>query len=198
MPISSDIVIIGGGVIGSSIAFNLFPDGFKGRITVMERDPSYQFASSAQALGGVRQQFMSSMNVGMVQYSLKAIEGFPECQFRRRGYLFLGDESNWPSLQRRYEIQKSLGAECELLSIADIRRLVPELLCDDLLGGLLGPQDGYVDPRATLRAFRAQAWPHDGSRDGKAHVRTHPDRPLRNARCVPALAFQVCPKRIVL
>ena len=152
-----DIVIIGGGVVGSSVAFNLLQDGFQGRVVVMERDSSYQFASSALAMGGVRQQFMSRVNVAMVQYSLKIIEQFPECDFRQRGYLFLGNESNWAKLQRRYEIQKSIGAECELVNVADIRRLVPELRCDDLVGGLLGPKDGYVDPRATLRAFRKKA-----------------------------------------
>jgi FAD-dependent oxidoreductase domain-containing protein 1 len=123
----------------------------------MERDSSYQFASSALAMGGVRQQFMSAINVKMVQYSLGVLERFPDCRFHQRGYLFLANESNWARLQRRYQIQKSLGAECELLTVSDIRRLVPELRCDDLVGGLFGPKDGYVDPRATLRAFRTKA-----------------------------------------
>src|SRR5215831_9817970 len=105
-----DIVIIGGGVIGSSTAFNLLQDGFQGRVTVMERDSSYQFASSALAFGGVRQQFMSDINIRMVQYSLKAIARLPECDFHQRGYMFLGDDSNWGKLQHRYEIQKSFGA----------------------------------------------------------------------------------------
>src|SRR5688572_22441983 len=84
---SADIVIIGGGIIGSSVALNLLQDGFNGRVLVIERDPSYQFASSALAMGGVRQQFMSSVNVRMVQYSLRVLEALPECQFRQRGYL---------------------------------------------------------------------------------------------------------------
>jgi glycine/D-amino acid oxidase-like deaminating enzyme len=154
---TADIVIIGGGVIGSSIAFNLLENGFEGRVSVIERDSSYQFASSALALGGVRQQFMSALNIGMVQYSLTVLERFPECQFQQTGYLFLGNESNWSHLQRRYNTQKSLGAQCELLSVEEIRRFVPELRCDDIVGGLFGPKDGYVDPRATLRAFRTKA-----------------------------------------
>jgi len=157
MTISADIIVIGGGVVGSSIAFNLLQDGFKGRVLVIERDPSYQFASSALAMGGVRQQFMSAVNIQMVQYSLSVLEQFPDCQFRQRGYLFLGNQSNWKKLQRRYDIQKSLGAQCEMLTVEEIRRLVPELRCDDLVGGLFGPKDGYVDPRATLRVFRTQA-----------------------------------------
>src|SRR5689334_9073374 len=154
---TADIIIIGGGVIGSSIAFHLLEDGFSGRVAVLERDPSYQFASSALAMGGVRQQFMSAVSIRMVQYSLGVIEQLPECRFRPRGYLFLGSDANWATLQRRYEVQKSLGAECELLSVEDMRRLVPELRYDDLCGGLFGPKDGYVDPRATLRAFRSKA-----------------------------------------
>jgi FAD-dependent oxidoreductase domain-containing protein 1 len=157
MSATADIVIIGGGVVGSSTAFHLLEDGFKGRVLVIERDPSYQFASSALAMGGIRQQYMSEVNVRMAQYSLKVYEQFPECRFRQRGYLFLGNESNWKRLQRRYEVQKDLRAACELVSVADLRRLLPELRCDDLLGGLLGPKDGYVDVRATVGAFRNRA-----------------------------------------
>ena len=92
----ADLTIIGGGVIGSSIAFNLLQDGFKGRITVLERDSSYQFASSALAFGGVRQQFTSAVNVRMAQYSLSVITQMPECQFRQRGLR--------PRLQGRAEL----------------------------------------------------------------------------------------------
>jgi FAD-dependent oxidoreductase domain-containing protein 1 len=157
MSVSADVVIIGGGVVGFSTAFHLLEEGFKGRVLVIERDPSYQFASSALAMGGVRQQFMSDVNVRMVQYSLAIFEQMPECRFRQRGYLFLANESNSSKLQRRYDIQKSLGASCEMLSVDDVRRLVPELRCDDLIGGLLGAKDGYVDARATLGAFRNRA-----------------------------------------
>jgi FAD-dependent oxidoreductase domain-containing protein 1 len=66
---SADIIIIGGGIVGSSIAFNLLENGSAGSVVVMERDSSYQFASSALAFGGVRQQFMSDVNVRMVRYS---------------------------------------------------------------------------------------------------------------------------------
>jgi FAD-dependent oxidoreductase domain-containing protein 1 len=152
-----DVIIIGGGVIGCSVAFNLLQDGFNGRVRVVERDPSYQFASSALAFGGVRQQFLTLVSVRMVQYSQTVIDQLPECEFRQRGYLFLGTESNWSALERRYGLQKSLGVDCELLTVDDIRRLVPEIQSDDLRGGLLGRKDGYVDPRATLRAFRKNA-----------------------------------------
>src|SRR5438093_2212300 len=109
------------------------------------------------AMGGVRQQFMSAVNIRMVQCSLKILEQFHQCQFRQRGYLFLATESTCKKLRHRYETQKSLGAECAMLDVAVVRRLVPELRSDDLVGGLFGPKDGYVEPRATLRAFRSRA-----------------------------------------
>jgi FAD-dependent oxidoreductase domain-containing protein 1 len=155
--IPGDIIIIGGGVVGSSIALQLLQDGFNGRVTVVERDSSYQFASSALAFGGVRQQFMSPLNVGMVRYSLTVINQLPEAQFRQRGYLFLADDSNLDRLKRRFEIQRSCGVECEWLNVEDVQRLVPELRSDDLRGALFGPKDGYVDPRALLRALRTKA-----------------------------------------
>ena len=75
-------------------------------------------------MGGVRQQFMSDVNIRMVQYSLGVLEQMPECRFRQRGYLFLANESNSSKLQRRHDIQKSLGAECEMLSAGDVRGAV--------------------------------------------------------------------------
>jgi FAD-dependent oxidoreductase domain-containing protein 1 len=97
------------------------------------------------------------VNVRMVQYSLGVFEQIPECRFRQRGYLFLANESNWSKLQNRYQVQKSLEASCDMLSNSDVRHLIPELRCDDLIGGLLGAKDGYVDARGTLGAFRERA-----------------------------------------
>ncbi len=154
---SADVLIIGGGVIGSSIALHLKKDGFTGRVAVIERDPSYQFASSALAMGGVREQYMSRVNVAMAQYSIALYEKTLDVDFHQRGYLFLGNRENWPSLLRRYEVEKSLGVSVELLEVRDIQRLVPELRLDDLVGGLIGQRDGYVDARKVLRFLRTQA-----------------------------------------
>lgn len=153
----ADVLIVGGGVIGSSIALHLKNDGFKGRVVVVERDPSYQFSSSALAMGGVREQYMSAVNVAMAQYSIDFYERTPEVDFRQRGYLFLGNKENWARLQRRYDIEKSLGVSVELLGIDGIRKLVPELRCDDLVGAAFGRRDGYLDPRKVLWFLRTSA-----------------------------------------
>jgi len=156
----ADVLIIGGGVIGSSIAYNLKADGFGGRVAVLERDPSYQFASSALAMGGVREQYMSRVNVQMAQYSIALYERTAVVDFHQRGYLFLGNQENWTKLQQRYEIEKSLGVSVEILGVSEIRSLVPELRLDDIVGGIIGRRDGYLDPRKVLRFLRETAEQH--------------------------------------
>src|SRR5207249_11467928 len=145
------------GVIGYHIGIKLHDNGYKGCILVVKLESSYHFVSSALAMVRVRQQYMSAVNTRMEQYRLKVLQQFPQCQFRQRGYLFLATESNYEKLRHRYETRRSLAAECEMLDVAEIRRLVPNLRSDDLVGGLFGPNDGYVEPRATLRAFRTRA-----------------------------------------
>jgi FAD-dependent oxidoreductase domain-containing protein 1 len=155
--LSADVIIIGGGVVGSSIALNLKRDGFSGRVVVVERDPSYQFASSTLAMGGVREQYMSRVNVEMAQYSIALFEKTPEVDFRQRGYLFLANAETWEKQQHRYQVEKSLGVDVELLGVSDIRKLVPELRCDDVVGAVFGRKDGYLDPRKVLRFLKDNA-----------------------------------------
>ncbi|RMF90117.1 MAG: FAD-binding oxidoreductase [Nitrospinota bacterium] len=162
-----DVVIVGGGVVGSSIAYNLKNDGFTGSVVVLEKDPSYQYASSSLSMGGVRQQFGHAVNVLLVRYSvgiyeqfdqLMAVDGEPaHAQFRQRGYMFLANEKNAPILERRYQLQKSVGADVEILSREEIHRRFPELWLDDILWATFGPRDGYVDPHGVLQGFRRKA-----------------------------------------
>jgi len=158
-----DIVVIGGGAIGSSISYNLVSDGFDGKILVIEKDPSYQFASSTLSAGGVREQFSLPENIKISQYSLGIFENFDEimeldgdtahAEFKQRGYLFLANEKNWPTIKKNYEIQKSLGAHVSLLSIDDIKKLVPHIKTGDLVSGSFGSRDGYLDPHGVLQGY---------------------------------------------
>ena len=75
---NADILIIGGGIVGFSIVYNLLNDGFKGKVIVFEKDRTYQFASSALAAGGVRQQFANPTNIRMLQYCVEFYENFDE------------------------------------------------------------------------------------------------------------------------
>ena len=159
------IVIIGGGVVGSSIAYHLC----SGRhattaVTVIERDPSYRRASSYLAMGGIRQQFSSGANIRFAQHSTQFYKGFDDIlaasktdirvNFRQRGYLFLVNAAMAERFERRYTIQKQLGASIERLDVETIHAHVPDLKLDDIVFGLFGPEDGYTNPKAALSGFR--------------------------------------------
>jgi FAD-dependent oxidoreductase domain-containing protein 1 len=158
-----DIAVIGGGVIGSSIAYNLANDGFDGDILVIEKDPTYEFATTTLSAGGVREQFSLPENIKISQYGLTAFENFDEimavngdpahAEFKQHGYLFLGGEENWPSIKKTYEIQRGLGAQVSLLSVDELKKLIPHVATDDLAGACFGSRDGYLDPYGVLRGF---------------------------------------------
>jgi glycine/D-amino acid oxidase-like deaminating enzyme len=163
----ADVVIVGGSVVGSSAAWHLREAGFTGRVMVIERDPSYAYASAYRAMGGIRQQFCTPVTVQMVQYSVSlwidfdrrfARSGFaPRAWFRQRGYLFLADQAASAALMDRFEQQRRAGAAVQLLTRDEIRDLVPDLMLDDILFGVLGTRDGYAAPRQVLKGFREAA-----------------------------------------
>jgi FAD-dependent oxidoreductase domain-containing protein 1 len=164
---TADIIVIGGSVIGSSIAWNLRQDGFTGRIVVVERDPTYARASAFLAMGGVRQQFCTAVTVQMVQHSVQIWKEFdqrlatasytPRAWFRQRGYLFLADAATSAAVMQRFEAERRAGARVQLLSRDDVRAVVPDLSLDDIVFGVFGPEDGYAAPREVLRGFRMAA-----------------------------------------
>lgn len=162
-----DLLIIGGGVMGSSIAYHLAVDGFKGRIAVFEKDPSYERASTVLSVGGIRRQFSTEVNVRLSQHSLAFYQEFgermevggdkPEIDLKPRGYLFLGSEKNWPILVRRQAFQKSLGVATQLLNVDETLRLIPDLNPEDLVGSSFSAGDGYMDPHSVLQGFVRKA-----------------------------------------
>jgi FAD-dependent oxidoreductase domain-containing protein 1 len=164
---TADVVVIGGGVVGSAAAWRLREDGVTGRVVVVERDPTYARASSFLAMGGIRQQFASAVCVQMVQHSVRLWLTFdermrtpahtPKTWFRQRGYLFLADEATSAALDARAEAQAAAGVVQQRLSVDDIAALVPGLVLDDIRWGLFGPEDGYANPREVLFGLRAAA-----------------------------------------
>ena len=148
---SEHIVIVGGGVVGSSIAWHLRTGGCRADVTVVERDPTYRRASSRLAMGGIRQQFSSAANIRLARHSVRFYQRFdaamqvpghrPRAWFRQRGYLFLADDATAERFERRYARQRALGARVERLDVAAVRALVPDLALDDIRFGLFGPDD---------------------------------------------------------
>jgi FAD-dependent oxidoreductase domain-containing protein 1 len=167
MASAADVVIVGGSVVGSSVAWNLKQDGFAGRVLVVERDPTFQRASAFLAMGGIRQQFCTAVTVQMVQHSVAVWKDFdrrfatashtPQAWFRQRGYLFLANAATAASLMQRFEAERRAGARVQLLSRDDIRAVLPDLVLDDIVFGVLGPEDGYAAPREVLRGLRLAA-----------------------------------------
>jgi FAD-dependent oxidoreductase domain-containing protein 1 len=164
---AADVVIIGGGVMGSSIAWHLREDGVTGPVAVIERDPAYTRASSDRAMGGIRQQFASAVNVTLVRHSVRFWRTFDErmsvgdhvtrARFRPRGYLFLADDTNAVALEHRLMLMREAGARVERLEPAEVARRWPGITTDDLRFAVFGPEDGYANPRQVLRGFRAAA-----------------------------------------
>jgi glycine/D-amino acid oxidase-like deaminating enzyme len=160
-------VVVGGGVIGSSIALHLRERLGGARVVVAERDPEYVRSSSRLATGGIRQQYGSALNVALARHSVAFYRRFDELTaatarptrawFRQRGYLFLAGAEGAPGLERRFEAQRESGAACERWTPDRIRAEVPGLRVDDVALGVFGPEDGYLDPREVLAGFRALA-----------------------------------------
>ena len=164
---SAEVVVIGGGVIGSSVATRLRQRMRDARIMVVERDPTYARASSQLATGGIRQQYESPLNVAMARYGTAFYRRFDQLTascghrsrawFRQRGYLFLADEGNADRFERRYETQKASGANVERWTAAQIAERFAGIAMHDVRFGLFGPEDGYLDPREVLSGFHAMA-----------------------------------------
>jgi FAD-dependent oxidoreductase domain-containing protein 1 len=162
-----DVLIVGGGVMGSSIAYHLLKDGLDGTVGILERDPTYEFATTPRSAGGIRQQFSTEINIRIGLFSLERFERFDQemevdgepahAEFRQRGYLFLADERNWEALKRQHRIQKALGATVELLSGQEVLEIMPDLKVDGLLGASWGPKAGYTDPYGVLQGYLRKA-----------------------------------------
>ena len=132
---SADVVIVGGGIVGSAVAYFLSSDAaFQGRrIVLIERDPSYAEASTARSAGGLRQQFSTPENIAMSQFTLSLIRQLeavfgPEADvgFREQGYLITGDPKQARELlAENVALQQSHGADIELLEAAELARRFP-------------------------------------------------------------------------
>ncbi len=164
-----DVVIVGGGVIGSAIAWSLADsDDFDGRVLVVERDPGYARCSTALSAGSIRQQFSIAENIRISQYGAEflraapqrlAVDGdCPALSFCEGGYLFLASAAGLPVLQRNHALQRELGADVALLDADELRARFAWLNVGDLAGGCLGLSgEGWFDPYGLLQAFRRKA-----------------------------------------
>lgn len=173
---TAEVVIIGGGIVGSSIAWYLTHGGCK-NILVIERESSQGKGSTGNSMGGVRAQFSTPVNIQMSLYSIPFYAKFEEvvghpADYRPQGYLFLATkDSHLAYLRDNFERQKKLGLKtARLLSAEEIRAMLPQLRSDDVLGGSFCSTDGFVDPYSVMNGFMASAVEHGATLWKKTEV----------------------------
>jgi sarcosine oxidase subunit beta len=169
---TADVVIIGGGIIGLSVAYSLALKN-AGKIVLFEKGQLGE-GSTSRCVGGIRTQFSTEMNIRFSLESLKTFEGFEEefgvdPEFRRIGYLFLGTtEWEMEVFKENIKLQKKFDIPVEFLSSEEIGSRWPYLRVDDVLGGTFCARDGYAGPNEILSGFvsgakRAGVRIHEGT-----------------------------------
>jgi len=163
----SDIVIIGGGIMGSAAAYFLAVSGEAGDVTVIEPDPGYAQASTPAGAGGVRRLMSRPENIRMSQFSLDFYAKFHEVmasddtpaniQFRRQGYLFLTNADGVSDLTENFETQQGEGVPAELLDVEALRARFPSVGTGNVALACHSPEDGWIDPHGALMGFRKKA-----------------------------------------
>jgi len=164
---SYDIVIVGGGIMGCSTAYNLTRFDEKLKVAVVEMDPAYTRASTTLSWANVRIHFSLKENIQVSQYAMQALESFEEdmavngekpfISWRREGNLFIMDEKGVGAAKEAFNLQKSLGCQIEWWSAREVKERYPLYDMKGLAGGTFGPQDGYVDGYAFLMGYKAKA-----------------------------------------
>lgn len=156
---TTDVVVIGSGIIGASCAWHLAERGV--RVVVLESEGSPAMGSTGKSAAGVRVQFTTEPNVRLSMYSVPFYRGFEErfgtdIGYRPIGYLLLATEDRWARHMASVELQHSLGAPVEVLSPEEGLRYVPYEV-EGLAGATYGPWDGVIDPHMATQALVAMA-----------------------------------------
>lgn len=157
-----DIVIVGGAIVGSSIAYFLRKEGFKGSIALIERDPNFEHSSTTLSAASIRQQFSIPENIRLSLFALNLFRNLKEefgpdadIGFHEGGYLLLATEAGAPVLKLNHEAQKAEGTDIILEDAAALSRRFSWLNTDDIALGAYGVTgEGWFDAHALLMLFR--------------------------------------------
>jgi len=151
----AEIVIIGGGVVGASVAYHLTERGARD-VLILERGPRQGLGSTGAATGGVRAQFETDINIKMSLYSIGFFREWEfDTEYEPAGYLFFATtNAQFDYLERNVERQRELGVQdVETVDAKAVKEIVPILNCDDVLGGSFGRHDGFINPLAVMHGF---------------------------------------------
>lgn len=160
---TADLIIVGGGIIGSSLAYNLLNDGYEGKVIVFEKDRMYRYSSTPRCAGGFRQLYTTEINIRLSRFSLQVYKAFsekmavedtkPEINFKQRGYLFLATARMIGRFEKHWQLQHRNGVDSKLLDPDELLQLIPELNISDLAGGLYCGESGYLDAYSVMQAY---------------------------------------------
>lgn len=164
-----DVVIVGGAVVGSAVAYFLRaqPD-FQGSVLVVEKDFTYANSATARSAASIRHQFSTPENVRMSQFGTHFIRNIgdylsvdgeaPDVGFHEGGYLFLATDAGRAVLESNHRVQRGLDVDVALLKPGPLQERFPWLYTDDLSAGSLGLSgEGWLDAYGLMRAFRRKA-----------------------------------------
>lgn len=159
---TAEVVIIGGGCMGASVAYYLTRNGLHD-VVLVERHPMLGMGSTGRNAGGVRHQFSNEANVRLSIESIRLFEHFAdevgyEIDFHQDGYLFLlSNENDMRDFRRNVEMQRRLGVEVEVVSPGDAQKLAPGLEVDGVVGATFCARDGIADPNGVTMGFARAA-----------------------------------------
>ncbi|HJQ22509.1 MAG TPA: FAD-binding oxidoreductase [Blastocatellia bacterium] len=160
---TADVVIIGGGIVGSSVAYHLTDLGCT-NVLIVERGAQQGLGSTAKSAGGVRAQFATPVNIEMSRYAIDFFSRFEEltgntAQYRPHGYLFIATRpAHLEYLENNRRIQAAHGlTNVQAVTRDDILDIIPQINSRDILGGSFCPTDGFVDPYSVMVGFAGRA-----------------------------------------
>ena len=163
---TADVVVIGAGIVGSSVAYHLTAAGCRD-VLVLEREAHQGLGSTGKSMGGVRAQFATDVNIRMSLYAIPFLAQFEEITgmpsgYKPHGYLFIATSAaHMEYLRANFNRQVSLGLKSvEILTREDIVKVLPQLRSDDILGGTFCSTDGFVDPNSVMVGFMTRALEH--------------------------------------
>jgi sarcosine oxidase subunit beta len=156
---NAEVVVIGGGIIGTAIAYNLAKKGV--RDVVLVEKGFLASGSTGRCGAGVRTQWGTEMNCLLAKKSLELLENINEeldyegdCEFKQGGYLLLAyTEKEVNQFKKNVELQNRLGIPSRLISIDDAKEIVPFLNTDGVLSGAFCQKDGHANPFLVVQAY---------------------------------------------
>ena len=162
-----DVIIVGGGAMGCSIAYNLIKSDNNLDIAIVEKDPTYTKASTLLSEGNIRVQFNVKENIEMSLFGIQFLNSFseemavlnnkPDVNFRQQGNLFVVDKHNYEEAKRGFALQKELGCQVEWLKPNQIHQYYPYYNLSNCLAATYGSQDGTIAPSAILAGYKNKA-----------------------------------------